>query len=47
MKEEGAQLVLRSGADVRVHWLDDTIHDVPLQRPEKLAQEILRFADAL
>ena len=47
MKEEGALLAQRSGADVRVRWLDDTIHDVPLQRPEELAQEIRRFADAL
>jgi len=30
-------------ADVEVIWLDNTIHDVPLQRPHRLAEEIRRF----
>jgi pimeloyl-ACP methyl ester carboxylesterase len=30
------------GAQVR--WFDDTVHDVPLQRPEQLADELLQFA---
>jgi hypothetical protein len=27
-----------------VHWFDDTVHDVPLQRPDELARELLAFA---
>jgi pimeloyl-ACP methyl ester carboxylesterase len=29
---------------VQVRWFEDTIHDVPLQRPEELAAELLAFA---
>jgi pimeloyl-ACP methyl ester carboxylesterase len=28
----------------RVRWFDDTIHDVPLQRPDELAVELATFA---
>jgi pimeloyl-ACP methyl ester carboxylesterase len=28
----------------RVRWFEDTIHDVPLQRPDELAAELLAFA---
>ncbi|MBI4494968.1 MAG: alpha/beta hydrolase [Chloroflexi bacterium] len=27
-----------------VHWMDDTIHDIPLQRPEELARAIASLA---
>jgi pimeloyl-ACP methyl ester carboxylesterase len=29
----------------RVLWMDDTVHDVPLHRPEELAAAIARFAE--
>jgi pimeloyl-ACP methyl ester carboxylesterase len=29
---------------VRVRWFEDTIHDVPLQRPDELAAELSAFA---
>src|SRR5579864_1821852 len=29
---------------VRVRWFEDTVHDVPLQRPEELATELLTLA---
>jgi pimeloyl-ACP methyl ester carboxylesterase len=29
----------------RVRWFEETVHDVPLQRPEELAGELLRLAD--
>jgi pimeloyl-ACP methyl ester carboxylesterase len=32
---------------VRVQWFDDTIHDVPVQRPRELASAILSFASSL
>lgn len=31
---------------LQVRWLQDTIHDVPLQRPQLLADAIMGFADA-
>ena len=34
-------------ADCRVRWFQDTIHDIPLQRPQELAQAIEEFALAL
>jgi hypothetical protein len=27
----------------RAHWLEDTIHDAPLQRPEVVARTIREF----
>jgi pimeloyl-ACP methyl ester carboxylesterase len=27
----------------RVRWFDNTVHDVPLQRPEELAAELASF----
>jgi len=30
----------------RVRWFDNTVHDVPLQRPEELAAELLTLAGA-
>jgi len=30
--------------DARVTWFEDTMHDIPLQRPEALAAELARFA---
>jgi pimeloyl-ACP methyl ester carboxylesterase len=29
--------------DLRVHWMEDTIHDIPLQRPAELASLIIDF----
>jgi hypothetical protein len=29
---------------VRVRWFEDTIHDIPLQRPDELAAELSAFA---
>ena len=34
-------------ADVQVLWMDDTIHDIPLHRPEELAQAIVQFCHRL
>jgi broad specificity phosphatase PhoE len=46
-KERGvaqAQAVMRN---LTVHWMDDTIHDIPLQRPHELAKAIADFATRL
>ena len=29
----------------QIHWMEDSIHDIPLQRPQELAQAIIDFAD--
>ncbi len=46
-KEIAAERARSVGKEVRVHWLEDSIHDVPLQRPNELAAEILQFADGV
>jgi hypothetical protein len=28
----------------RVRWFEDTVHDIPLHRPDELAEELLTFA---
>lgn len=43
LKERGAAQAEELIADVEVFWLEDTIHDVPLQRPHLLAEQIQRF----
>ena len=31
--------------DCQVHWMEDAIHDIPLQRPQELANAITAFAN--
>jgi len=42
-KTRGAELAEKTIADVEVVWLEKSIHDVPLQRPHRVAEEIRRF----
>jgi len=46
-KYEGAALAERLLPSVRIEWLADSIHDVPLQRPEVVARKIVEFARSL
>ena len=39
--ERAAQLA----RNARVRWFEDTVHDVPLQRPDELATELQAFAE--
>jgi pimeloyl-ACP methyl ester carboxylesterase len=43
-KAEAIARVQRLQPRARVRWFEDTIHDVPLQRPTELAAELLSFA---
>jgi hypothetical protein len=46
--ESKARQVARAKAiqpRVRVRWFEDTIHDVPLQRPDELAAELSVLAE--
>ena len=42
-KEAGVSRAARLLADVEVRWLENTVHDAPLQRPHRVAEEIIRF----
>ena len=45
-KQRGIELARKSlvhAPRVEVEWMPDTVHDIPLQRPEALAQSIGRF----
>src|SRR5207245_2937658 len=44
-KTANVERALQLQPTARVRWFEDTIHDVPLQRPDELASELLGFAD--
>jgi pimeloyl-ACP methyl ester carboxylesterase len=43
-KEKGVQYILGTVQNARVHWMDDAIHDIPLQHPAELAELLAAFA---
>jgi pimeloyl-ACP methyl ester carboxylesterase len=47
MKREAIARAERSLPDCRVLWMQDTIHDIPLHRPDELAQAIGEFTTGL
>ena len=44
LKREALTVAEKSLNDSRVLWFADTIHDIPLQRPQELARAIEEFA---
>jgi pimeloyl-ACP methyl ester carboxylesterase len=46
-KRGGAEKVLAANPAVRIHWMEDAIHDSPLQKPQALAELILDFERSL
>lgn len=46
-KREGATLAERLMPQARIEWLIDSIHDVPLQKPEEVAEKIRGFVETL
>jgi len=42
-KQDAVQRALRLLPDARATWFEDTMHDIPLQRPADLAAELARF----
>ena len=46
-RERGVALAKQSIPGVQVVWMEDTIHDIPLQRPAELAKLIADFATGL
>jgi pimeloyl-ACP methyl ester carboxylesterase len=47
LKQRGVTRAQESIQDVRVHWMEDTVHDIPLQRPAELAEGLAEFAKGL
>jgi pimeloyl-ACP methyl ester carboxylesterase len=47
LKEYAAARVGALQPRLRVQWMDDTVHDIPLQRPAELAQALLSFSAGL
>jgi pimeloyl-ACP methyl ester carboxylesterase len=46
-KRAAVDRALRLLPSANVTWFEDTMHDIPLQRPAELAAELARFADDL
>ena len=44
-KAAAAERVLRVHPNARVRWFENTVHDVPLQRPDELTAELLTLVD--
>jgi pimeloyl-ACP methyl ester carboxylesterase len=42
-KQDAVERALRALPDARATWFEDTMHDIPLQRPAELAAELARF----
>ena len=47
LKRKGVALAQSRMVDLRVRWMNDTIHDIPLQRPAELASLIADFASEM
>jgi pimeloyl-ACP methyl ester carboxylesterase len=44
-KRDAVERALRLLPDARATWFEDSMHDIPLQRPAALAAELARFAE--
>jgi pimeloyl-ACP methyl ester carboxylesterase len=42
-KQQGIERLEQINPSAQVQWFEDTIHDIPLQRPEQLAEIIQAF----
>lgn len=47
LKEQGAAHLLSRHPEVALHWMQDSIHDIPLQRPAVLSSLITQFTGAI
>lgn len=46
LKEKGVRQITETNPDVKVEWMHDSVHDIPLQRPSELAEWIVSFSEA-
>jgi pimeloyl-ACP methyl ester carboxylesterase len=44
-RREGAELAAKLMPQAKVEWLNDSIHDVPLQKPKEVAERVRRFVE--
>jgi pimeloyl-ACP methyl ester carboxylesterase/GNAT superfamily N-acetyltransferase len=44
LKARGIERARESIADLQAVWMEDTVHDIPLHRPDELAETIVSFA---
>jgi pimeloyl-ACP methyl ester carboxylesterase len=42
-KRHGIGQILRRNSQVRVRWMAQSVHDIPLQRPDQLAEALIEF----
>ena len=47
LKESGVKQILANHKQVRINWMENSIHDIPLQHPLELAQRLLEFTKDL
>jgi pimeloyl-ACP methyl ester carboxylesterase len=45
-KQQGAAAAQQANPQLQVHWMPDSIHDLPLQRPGELVDQIIMTIDA-
>jgi pimeloyl-ACP methyl ester carboxylesterase len=46
-KKRGIQKAAEAIRDLNIYWMEDSVHDIPLQHPVLLAEKIAEFADDL
>jgi pimeloyl-ACP methyl ester carboxylesterase len=46
-KESGVSRAFEMIQKLQVHWMTDSVHDVPLQHPDEVAEQILTFARSI
>jgi pimeloyl-ACP methyl ester carboxylesterase len=44
LKKLGAERLEKALPEAKIIWMEDTIHDIPLHKPELLAREIMEFS---
>jgi pimeloyl-ACP methyl ester carboxylesterase len=47
LKEQGVARVREQIPALRVHWMEEAVHDIPLARAEELGEQIMQFAAQL
>jgi pimeloyl-ACP methyl ester carboxylesterase len=47
LKEQGIARIMQLNPHVRLYWLRDSIHDIPLQHPAELAELVAEFVDTV
>ena len=45
-KEQGVRKISEANPGVQVEWMNESIHDIPLQRPAELAELVARFCES-